>query len=124
MKKFLLFAAALGCAFASKAADYSLPFSFTASEETFSQCTVIDVDHNAVDDPNAGTTGGWAYYASSPYAFKYTYSSSVDADDWLILPAVDSAPLQRSKYRFRLRVPAVQRRNSVFILGILPLLAA
>lgn len=36
MKNFLLFAAALGCAFASKAADYTLPFSFTASEETFS----------------------------------------------------------------------------------------
>lgn len=34
MKKILLFAAALGCAFASKAADYTLPFSFTASEES------------------------------------------------------------------------------------------
>lgn len=101
MKKILLFAAALGCAFASKAADYTLPFSFTASEETFSQCTVIDVDHNAVDDPYAGTKGGWAYYASSPYAFKYTYSSSVDADDWLILPAVDFGAATKVKVSFQ-----------------------
>ena len=101
MKKILLFAAALGCAFASKAADYTLPFSFTASEETFSQCTVIDVDGNAVDDPYAGTKGGWAYYASSPYAFKYTYSSSVDADDWLILPAVDFGAATKVKVSFQ-----------------------
>lgn len=101
MKKFLLFAAALGCAFASKAADYSLPFSFTASEETFSQCTVIDVDDNAEDDPYAGTKGGWAYWASSPYAFKYTYSSSVDADDWLILPAVDFGAATKVKVSFQ-----------------------
>lgn len=116
MKNFLLFAAALGCAFASKAADYTLPFSFTASEETFSQCTVIDVDDNAEDDPYAGTKGGWAYYASSPYAFKYTYSSSVDADDWLILPAVDFGTATKVKVSFQAQSDAsASEKFSVYL---------
>lgn len=117
MKKFLLFAAALGCAFASKAADYSLPFSFTASEETFSQCTVIDVDDNAEDDPYAGTKGGWAYWASSPYAFKYTYSSSVDADDWLILPAVDFGTATKVKVSFMAQSDGSAREKFSVYLG-------
>lgn len=117
MKKILLFAAALGCAFASKAADYTLPFSFTASEETFSQCTVIDVDDNAEDDPNAGTKGGWAYCASSPYAFKYTYSSSVDADDWLILPAVDFGTATKVKVSFQAQSDASAREKFSVYLG-------
>lgn len=117
MKKFLLFAAALGCAFASKAADYSLPFSFTASEETFSQCTVIDVDDNAEDDPYAGTKGGWAYLASSPYAFKYTYSSSVDADDWLILPAVDFGTATKVKVSFMAQSDGSAREKFSVYLG-------
>lgn len=88
MKKFLLFAAALGCAFASKAADYSLPFSFTASEETFSQCRKIDA--NGDQD---GKNGGWTLSADDNVgnvdAFSYWYNSRNKADDWLVLPAVN-----------------------------------
>lgn len=88
MKNFLLFAAALGCAFASKAADYTLPFSFTASEETFSQCRKIDA--NGDQD---GKNGGWTLSADDNVgnvdAFSYWYNSRNKADDWLVLPAVN-----------------------------------
>lgn len=88
MKKILLFAAALGCAFASKAADYTLPFSFTASEETFSQCRKIDAN----GDQN-GKNGGWTLSADDNVgnvdAFSYWYNSRNKADDWLVLPAVN-----------------------------------
>lgn len=88
MKKILLFAAALGCAFASKAADYTLPFSFTASEETFSQCRKIDA--NGDQD---GKNGGWTLSADDNVgnvdAFSYWYNSRNKADDWLVLPAVN-----------------------------------
>lgn len=102
MKKFLLFAAALGCAFASKAADYSLPFSFTASEETFSQCTVIDVAENGETGYGGAVSGKWFYYGETKNAFKYTYLMSAPADDWLILPAVDFGDCKKVKVSFQI----------------------
>lgn len=102
MKKFLLFAAALGCAFASKAADYTLPFSFTASEETFSQCTVIDVAENGETGYGGAVSGKWFYYGETKNAFKYTYLMSAPADDWLILPAVDFGDCKKVKVSFQI----------------------
>lgn len=102
MKKILLFAAALGCAFASKAADYTLPFSFTASEETFSQCTVIDVAENGETGYGGAVSGKWFYYGETKNAFKYTYLMSAPADDWLILPAVDFGDCKKVKVSFQI----------------------
>lgn len=102
MKKILLFAAALGCAFASKAADYTLPFSFTASEETFSQCTVIDVDENGETGYGGAVSGKWFYYGETKNAFKYNYLMSAPADDWLILPAVDFGDCKKVKVSFQI----------------------
>lgn len=102
MKKILLFAAALGCAFASKAADYTLPFSFTASEETFSQCTVIDVAENGETGYGGAVSGKWFYYGETKNAFKYNYLMSAPADDWLILPAVDFGDCKKVKVSFQI----------------------
>lgn len=102
MKKFLLFAAALGCAFASKAADYTLPFSFTASEESLTQCTVIDVAENGETGYNGAVSGKWFYYGETKNAFKYNYLMSAPADDWLILPAVDFGDCKKVKVSFQI----------------------
>lgn len=102
MKKFLLFAAALGCAFASKAADYTLPFSFTASEESLTQCTVIDVAENGETGYGGAVSGKWFYYGETKNAFKYTYLMSAPADDWLILPAVDFGDCKKVKVSFQI----------------------
>ncbi|MBP3588947.1 MAG: choice-of-anchor J domain-containing protein [Muribaculaceae bacterium] len=102
MKKFLLFAAALGCAFASKAADYTLPFSFTASEESLTQCTVIDVAENGETGYGGAVSGKWFYYGGTKKAFKYSYLMSAPADDWLILPAVDFGDCKKVKVSFQI----------------------
>lgn len=102
MKKFLLFAAALGCAFASKAADYTLPFSFTASEESLTQCTVIDVAENGETGYGGAVSGKWFYYGETKNAFKYNYLMSAPADDWLILPAVDFGDCKKVKVSFQI----------------------
>lgn len=102
MKKILLFAAALGCAFASKAADYTLPFSFTASEESLTQCTVIDVAENGETGYGGAVSGKWFYYGETKNAFKYNYLMSAPADDWLILPAVDFGDCKKVKVSFQI----------------------
>ena len=102
MKKFLLFAAALGCAFASKAAAYTLPFSFTASEESLTQCTVIDVAENGETGYGGAVSGKWFYYGETKNAFKYNYLMSAPADDWLILPAVDFGDCKKVKVSFQI----------------------
>lgn len=102
MKKVLLFAAALGCAFASKAADYTLPFSFTASEESLTQCTVIDVAENGETGYRGAVSGKWFYYGETKKAFKYSYLMSAPADDWLILPAVDFGDCKKVKVSFQI----------------------
>lgn len=102
MKKILLFAAAFGCAFASEAADYTLPFSFTASEESLTQCTVIDVAENGETGYGGAVSGKWFYYGETKNAFKYTYLMSAPADDWLILPAVDFGDCKKVKVSFQI----------------------
>lgn len=102
MKKFLLFAAALGCAFVSEAADYTLPFSFTASEESLTQCTVIDVAENGETGYGGAVSGKWFYYGETKNAFKYNYLMSAPADDWLILPAVDFGDCKKVKVSFQI----------------------
>lgn len=70
--------------------EYSLPFNFAATQETFDQC--INIDANGDKDPNdtmGYNNGIWSYVMAYDGAFKYTYSLSNDADDWLILPFVD-----------------------------------
>lgn len=71
--------------------DYVLPFNFAASQETFAQC--INIDANGDRDPNdtMGYNFGIWSFVTTYGAFKYTYSLSNDADDWLILPLVDFA---------------------------------
>lgn len=69
--------------------DYTLPFDFQATQETFSEC--INIDANGDKDPNDTqdyNLGVWSY-ASTYGAFKYAYNANNDADDWLILPLVD-----------------------------------
>lgn len=70
--------------------NYALPFKFTATQETFDQC--INIDANGDKNPNdtmGYNNGIWSYAMAYGGAFKYTYSMSHDADDWLILPFVD-----------------------------------
>lgn len=61
----------------------SLPFTFTASAETFAQCEVIDIDGNT----GYYDQGEWSYAMYN--GFKYTFNPDSQADDWLILPLVD-----------------------------------
>ena len=70
-----------------------LPFSFAASQETFDQCEVIDLD-GAVDN-YGNIQGEWSYAVGN--GFKYTYNPNSDADDWLILPLVDFGESTRVK---------------------------
>ena len=83
MKKFYsltaLFALVLSAGSVS-AANYSVPFEFGPdSQEQFDECTVLNVNN---DDKT------WKY--SSVYSsFNYQYHSTNQADDWVIMPAVD-----------------------------------
>lgn len=87
---------AFGSIFTTKAADYTLPFTFTPSEETFAECVPFDENHDATAEGN----GGWQFYGNPKFAFKYTYSMSNQADDWLILPAVDFGDSRNVKVSF------------------------
>lgn len=103
MKKFtLLAAAALASAMSLSAADYSLPFSFAASQENLEKCTVLDVNDDKTKDPSGDPKAVWFYYGSTKQAFKYTYSNVNQADDWLILPAVDFGTAKKVKVSFQI----------------------
>ncbi|MBD5189796.1 MAG: carbohydrate-binding protein [Bacteroidales bacterium] len=62
---------------------YDLPFTFAASENSFNECVVIDAN-------NDGTLSGEGKWTFSEDAFCYNYNSYKDADDWIILPFVNS----------------------------------
>lgn len=105
MKKSSLMAALVLVGSASAlAADYSLPFFFTASEESMKQCAVLNVNQDKETDWSGETHGEWFYYESSSIqAFKYTYMSQYDADDWLILPAVNFGDCKKVKVSFQIQ---------------------
>lgn len=96
MKKFYsltaLFALVLSAGSVS-AANYSVPFEFGPdSQEQFDECTVLNVNN---DDKT------WKY--SSVYSsFNYQYHSTNQADDWVIMPAVDfEAGIYELSYSYR-----------------------
>jgi len=68
--------------------EYTLPFNYPATLDNFNRC--VTVDANGDRDPN-DTEYNFGVWSFTPAygAFKYTYSSTYDADDWLILPPVD-----------------------------------
>ncbi|MDE6408910.1 MAG: hypothetical protein K2K81_01505 [Muribaculaceae bacterium] len=68
------------------AADYTLPFEFSASQSTFEECKVIDDNNDGNGDGNT-----WKFYSStgSPSSFRYSYHSSNQGNDWLMLPIVN-----------------------------------
>lgn len=104
MKKFtLLAAAALASAMSLSAADYSLPFSFAASQENLEKCTVLDENNDKTKDPSGDPKAVWFYAVYPTDAFKYTYSNVNQADDWLILPAVDFGTAKKVKVSFQIR---------------------
>lgn len=104
MKKFtLLAAAALASAMSLSAADYSLPFSFAASQENLEKCTVLDVNDDKTKDYSGNPKAVWFYAVYPTDAFKYTYSDVNPADDWLILPAVDFGTAKKVKVSFQIR---------------------
>lgn len=83
------------------AADYLLPFSFTPSEETLAECTVIDGADPGETGYGGAVSGKWFFSGSPQYAFKYSYLSTA-ADDWLILPAVDFGDCKKVKVSFQI----------------------
>lgn len=104
MKKFtLLAAAALASAMSLSAADYSLPFSFAASQENLEKCTVLDENDDKTKDYSGNPKAVWFYAGYPTDAFKYTYSDVNQADDWLILPAVDFGTAKKVKVSFQIR---------------------
>lgn len=97
MKKlFFLAAIAFGSVLTLRAADYTLPFTLTPSAETFAECVTLDENHDAT----TGGYGGWSFSGNPKFAFKYTYSMDNQADDWLILPAVDFGDCRKVKVSF------------------------
>lgn len=104
MKKFTLLAvAALASAMSLSAADYSLPFSFAASQENLEKCTVLDENDDETKDYSGNPKAVWFYAGYPTDAFKYTYSDVNPADDWLILPAVDFGTAKKVKVSFQIR---------------------
>lgn len=106
MKKTLLMAAlALVGSASALAADYSLPFSFTASEESMKECTVLNVNQDKETDWSGETHGEWFFYDNNSgiQAFKYTYKVNNPADDWLILPAVKFGNCKKVKVSFQMQ---------------------
>ena len=99
----LLAAAALASAMSLSAADYSLPFSFAASQENLEKCTVLDENNDKTKDPSGDPKAVWFYADYPTDAFKYTYSDVNPADDWLILPAVDFGTAKKVKVSFQIR---------------------
>lgn len=84
--KNLLIAGAMCLAVAPFAsAGYTLPFDFSASEETFAECVTIDANG---DEQDGQAYGIWTYNDGSR-AFMYKFNDKNKADDWLILPLVD-----------------------------------
>ncbi len=88
----------LGSVLTLTAADYTLPFSLTPSAETFAECVTLDENHDATPDG----MGGWAFSGNPKFSFKYTYSMANQADDWLILPAVDFGDCRNVKVSFQI----------------------
>lgn len=70
-----------------------LPFTFVASQETFDQCVIEDIDGSVENYGNI--QGAWSYAIGN--GFKYTYHPSSQADDWLILPLVNFGESTRVK---------------------------
>lgn len=60
-----------------------VPLFFECDEDEFSWCTILDV--NADDKTWAFANTG---NPDNTPSFRYAYSSSKDADDWIILPAI------------------------------------
>ena len=103
MKKSLLaLLTALSGAISAAANDYTLPFSFTPSEEALAECEVIDVLGDASAGYGGDINGGWGFSGNPKFAFKYTYSMYNKADDWLILPAVDFGDCTKVKVSFQI----------------------
>lgn len=57
---------------------YSIPFSFTPTQEQYDQCTIVNLT------PISKT---WVY-DSQEKQFKYSWDSNHPADDWLITPGI------------------------------------
>lgn len=103
MKKSLLaLLTALSASISAAASDYTLPFSFTPSEEALAECEVIDVLGDASAGYGGDINGGWGFSGNPKFAFKYTYSMYNKADDWLILPAVDFGDCTKVKVSFQI----------------------
>lgn len=74
MKKSLLaLLTALSGVISAAANDYTLPFSFTPSEEALAECEVIDVLGDASAGYGGDINGGWGFSGNPKFAFKYTY---------------------------------------------------
>lgn len=102
LQRALLSLIALFALSTASAQSYTLPFSFQASQSTFEECTVIDV--NGDENPNDKNyfRGIWTYN-SQEKVFKYTASIENNADDWLILPAVDCGSATSVKISFNVK---------------------
>lgn len=117
MKRFTLLALmALCLIFNLRAAEYTLPFSFAASQENLAKCTVIDTDENGENGTSAGEYSGKWFFSSLKSAFKYSYLINDPADDWLILPAVDFGAVTRVKVSFQVETYS-DKENFEVMLG-------
>lgn len=115
-KSFLLALAAFAGLTAASAAEYSLPFTLTPSETTFEQCTPLDVNNDAGKNGSGDVIGAWTYYGYSKNAFKYTYTSN-QADDWLIMPAVDFGDCKKVKVSFQIETYSGDKEDFAVYLG-------
>ena len=104
-KSFLAVLTALTSAIGAVASDYTLPFSFTPSEEALGECEIIDVENDATTGYTGDVYGGWCYSGNPNFAFKYTYSNdnTKPGDDWLILPAVNFGDCKTVKVSFQVK---------------------
>lgn len=72
---------------------FELPFTMTASAETFALCEPLDENHDEVE----GKANGIWTYQENYGAFVYTYNDNNKADDWLILPKVNLGSVRKIK---------------------------
>lgn len=115
-KSVLALLTALSTALNAVAGDYTLPFTFTPSEEALGECKVIDVLGDATVGYGGDVNGGWAFSGNPKFAFKYTYSVNNQADDWLILPAVDFGDCKKVKVSFQIETYS-DKENFEVMLG-------
>lgn len=86
-----------------------VPFLMPCDEDDFAYCTVYNVneDNNTWAWANTGNSG-------NRDSFRYTYNYSKDADDWIVLPAVEFT--EAGAYKFSFDITTKYDEESVEVL--------